>query len=683
MGGALGSGHEGEPEREALGLARWLGWVAAGMGGIILIGWIINLPILRSLFPGQVEAKANTAVGFMLAGIALALKAGPDRAQHGSRVMVANLCAALAALTGLLTLGEYFLGWNLGMDELLFHDVAGAVDTVYPGRMALPAALNFLLLGTAVILVRPDRDRANLAWLVVPVLVLAGLAFIGQLYDIPYLASFGPFTPIAAPTGFAFVILSAGVLLAGTSRLVARLWDSGLLVGFGAAVLLLFFMGGAVLHNTQALVRNTSLVTHSQEVLARLAGVLSAVQDVETGGRGYLLTGNPDFLEPYLPAPAMAARHVQELRRLTADNSAQQLRLDRLEGLVESKIAGVRQAIEKRRRNDTTAAGIAVASGEGKRLMDAIRGVVGEMRQNENTLLEERQARLEARTQRTLLTLSLGLTVAVGLLLSVFALLRREIARSARIQVALQQRTAQLEAANGELEAFSYSVSHDLRAPLRHVQGYVEMLARDARDQLSDKSRRYLQTITDAAREMGELIDDLLAFSRMGRAEMQETAVDLAELVAEVRQGLQPAINGRDIRWKVAALPRVRCDAPMVRQVLLNLLDNAVKYTRPRPAAEIEIGCAGEEAGRIVFYVRDNGAGFDMQYAGKLFGVFQRMHRADEFEGTGIGLASVRRIITRHGGRTWAESRVNAGATFFFTLAPAAADPSTPTPSRP
>ena len=379
----------------------------------------------------------------------------------------------------------------------------------------------------------------------------------------------------------------------------------------------------------------------------------------------------------------MAARHVQELRRLTADNSAQQQRLDRLEGLGESKIAGVRQAIEKRRRNDTTAAGIAVASGEGKRLMDAIRGVVGEMRQNENTLLEERQARLEARTQRTLLTLSLGLTVAVGLLLSVFALLRREIARSARIQVALQQRTAQLEAANGELEAFSYSVSHDLRAPLRHVQGYVEMLARDARDQLSDKSRRYLQTITDAAREMGELIDDLLAFSRMGRAEMQETAVDLAELVAEVRQGLQPAINGRDIRWKVAALPRVRCDAPMVRQVLLNLLDNAVKYTRPRPAAEIEIGCAGEEEGRIVFYVRDNGAGFDMQYAGKLFGVFQRMHRADEFEGTGIGLASVRRIITRHGGRTWAEGRVNAGATFFFTLAPAAADPSTPTPSRP
>jgi light-regulated signal transduction histidine kinase (bacteriophytochrome) len=237
----------------------------------------------------------------------------------------------------------------------------------------------------------------------------------------------------------------------------------------------------------------------------------------------------------------------------------------------------------------------------------------------------------------------------------------------------LESANAQLNLANKELESFSYSVSHDLRAPLRHIQGYVEMLSREIQGQLSDKAARYLRTISDAGREMGDLIDDLLAFSRMGRSEMAEGEVDLGALVTEVRRGLELATRDREIRWVVGALPAVRGDAAMLRQVLANLVGNAIKYTRGRAPAEITIGSGGEEEGRTIFYVRDNGAGFDMKYAGKLFGVFQRLHRADEFEGTGIGLASVRRIIARHGGRTWAEGKPDAGATFYFSLRPAAA----------
>jgi signal transduction histidine kinase len=232
----------------------------------------------------------------------------------------------------------------------------------------------------------------------------------------------------------------------------------------------------------------------------------------------------------------------------------------------------------------------------------------------------------------------------------------------------VQAANLQLEAANKELESFSYSVSHDLRAPLRHIQGYVAMLARETKDTLSEKAQRYLGTIADAGKEMSVLIDDLLAFSRMGRSEMVQREVDLNALVAEVRRGLELTAQGRDIRWTVGELPRVRGDAAMLRQVLANLLGNAVKYTRRRETAEIAIEAAGIEEGRLVFRVRDNGAGFDMRYADKLFGVFQRLHRADEFEGTGIGLASVRRIVARHGGRTWAESRLNEGATFYFSL---------------
>ena len=177
-----------------------------------------------------------------------------------------------------------------------------------------------------------------------------------------------------------------------------------------------------------------------------------------------------------------------------------------------------------------------------------------------------------------------------------------------------------------------------------------------------------MDTISDAARRMGTLIDDLLSFSRMGRAEMTRTDVDLGTLVRDVIQDFEAETHGRVVDWRIAALPVVTGDRPMLRVVLVNLISNALKFTQTRERAEIEIGCqVGGEGGSVVF-VRDNGVGFDMQYAGKLFGVFQRLHGVDEFEGTGIGLANVRRVINRHGGRTWAEAKVDGGATFYFSL---------------
>jgi light-regulated signal transduction histidine kinase (bacteriophytochrome) len=186
-----------------------------------------------------------------------------------------------------------------------------------------------------------------------------------------------------------------------------------------------------------------------------------------------------------------------------------------------------------------------------------------------------------------------------------------------------------------------------------------------------------LKVISDAGQQMGTLIDDLLSFSKMGRAAMHEETVDLDAIVQKALQDLEFALQGRHIVWKIASLPKVRGDAAMLLQVFANVLGNAVKYTRRRDPAEIEIGCTDGDDERVILHVRDNGAGFDMQYADKLFGVFQRLHRADEFEGTGIGLANVRRIIGRHGGRTWAEAALNEGATFYFTLSPATPTPAT------
>lgn len=238
----------------------------------------------------------------------------------------------------------------------------------------------------------------------------------------------------------------------------------------------------------------------------------------------------------------------------------------------------------------------------------------------------------------------------------------------------VEERTAALRMANEEMESFSYSVSHDLRAPLRHVLGYVDLLLQETGGQLSDKANRYVRTIREASQEMGRLIDDLLSFSRMGRTEMAETPVDANRLVRETVAQMEGDWREREVDWKIATLPAVSADPAMLRQVYFNLLGNALKYSRPRMPAVIEVGCAGREGDRVILYVRDNGVGFDPRYAHKLFGVFQRLHHSSDFEGTGIGLANVRRIVARHGGRTWAEGKVDGGATIYFTLRPVSLD---------
>jgi signal transduction histidine kinase len=229
------------------------------------------------------------------------------------------------------------------------------------------------------------------------------------------------------------------------------------------------------------------------------------------------------------------------------------------------------------------------------------------------------------------------------------------------------ERTAQLEAANHELEAFSYSISHDLRAPLRAINGFARILLEDYAPHLGDEAQEYLRLVRDNAQHMGQLIDDLLAFSRLGRQSLTKRPVVLADLVRQVFSDLHTMQAGRRINLIVGALPPCQADPALLKQVLVNLLANALKFTSQRQEAVIEVGCR-EEQGEPVYFVKDNGVGFNMAYVDKLFGVFQRLHRADEYEGTGVGLAIVQRIIHRHGGRIWADAAVDQGATFSFTL---------------
>ncbi|MEP6670099.1 MAG: ATP-binding protein [Chthoniobacter sp.] len=238
---------------------------------------------------------------------------------------------------------------------------------------------------------------------------------------------------------------------------------------------------------------------------------------------------------------------------------------------------------------------------------------------------------------------------------------------NAELEARVSQRTVQLEAANRELEAFSYSVSHDLRAPLRAVDGFSEAVLADCGTMLPEKGQRHLQRIRAGAQRMGALIDDLLTFSRLSRLPLAKRPVDMTKLVRETIDELAPQQEGRQVELLCGDLPMGHGDPALVKQIWINLLSNALKYTRKREIARIDIGCKTEQHEQV-YFVRDNGTGFDMRYADKLFGVFQRLHRAEEYEGTGVGLAIVQRIVHRHGGRIWVEAQENQGATFYFTL---------------
>jgi len=238
---------------------------------------------------------------------------------------------------------------------------------------------------------------------------------------------------------------------------------------------------------------------------------------------------------------------------------------------------------------------------------------------------------------------------------------------NADLEVHVVERTAQLEAANKELEAFSYSISHDLRAPLRSVDGFSQAVLEDYGPDLPEEGRRYLQTIRNAAQRMGELIDDLLTFSRLSRLPLTKRNMETGTLVRTALEEVNLQRPGHVVEVRIGELPACEGDPALLKQVWINLLSNALKYSRQREPAVVEIGCAREN-GVTAYFVRDNGTGFDMQYVNKLFGVFQRLHRAEEFEGTGVGLAIVQRVVHRHGGRVWAEAEVDHGATFYFTL---------------
>ena len=425
-------------------------------------------------------------------------------------------------------------------------------------------------------------------------------------------------------------------------------------------------------------IEDARLVAHTQEVLRTEEKILSLLVTAESGWRGYLLSGEESFLDPYQTAIQTIEPTLQSLRQLTAGELSHQQRLDDLDVLVPLRLALGKKSIDFRRANQAESADLESLAVEGNVVMDRIRVLFQAMADEENKLLQRRLIAAQASSARASVTI-LGGTLMTALFFFTAAFFinhdlrlrmraENEIHRlNTELEERVLQRTAQLEAANSELEAFSYSVSHDLRAPLRSVNGYVSMLEEDCADQLDAEGNRLLGVISSEAKRMGRLIDDLLSFSRLGRQKVERMSIDMTRLVRGEFEYLTRAEPASAPRLELETLPAVSGDLAMLRQVFSNLLSNAIKFSRTRRNPLVQVG-SSHSNGEITFHVKDNGVGFDERYRDKLFGVFQRLHSQSEFEGTGVGLALVQRIIHRHGGKVWAESKLNKGATFSFTL---------------
>jgi signal transduction histidine kinase len=490
-----------------------------------------------------------------------------------------------------------------------------------------------------------------------------------------------------------------------------KIFDRKIIAGFFLALAIWLTIGSLLYRNTSEQAQESRWLSHTYDALAKIQELLLRLTDAETARRGFVMSGRDGFLTHYSNAVERANTVFGQLRTLTGDNPRQQRTCNALEPLIGERFAVYSESIALQSQPATDAAAQLRFTEKGQEIMEKIRGLIAEMDADERRLLRQRRSGSESHLRSTQQIALAGFFAGSIMLGWVFVLLVRENRRrrdaeaallkanevlersvqerTAELEDALEahrqaeqqitklneelaqrvvERTAQLENANKELEAFSYSVSHDLRAPLRHIDGFAEMLRDDASAVLGERSRRYLETISTSAKRMGALIDDLLVFSRMGRAEMRRTRFAMDRLVKEVLKEMKSELQGRQIDWEIDPLPEVWGDRAMLKQVWVNLLSNAVKYSRPRERAKVQIRCARTRERELQFCVRDNGVGFDMQYANKLFGVFQRLHQAEEFDGTGIGLANVRRIVHRHGGRAWAEAKVDEGATFYFML---------------
>jgi signal transduction histidine kinase len=410
----------------------------------------------------------------------------------------------------------------------------------------------------------------------------------------------------------------------------------------------------------------TQWANHARRVLQNVEEVRGVLIVVENSQRGYTLTGDESFLKSFDKNVSTLDQLMHELDSSTVDNEIQQANIDSLRPLIQQQIEFTKNVIATRR-TDFIDALTVVKTMVGHNIMAKIQEALNDIREEEQSLILSRSLTVQRGFYRFVAAFVGLLIVTLLVLLALVWLINANTKSRSIAEQKVRDAEAETQKINKDLESFSYSVSHDLRAPLRSINGYSQILIEDYSEKLDEEGNRLLHVIINNAKKMGQLIDDLLEFSRLGRQEIRKAGVDITDQVNIIAGELIEREGDRKIELTIGDLGMASIDASMMRQVWINLIGNALKYSRKNDITKVEIGKL-EKNNEVVFFVKDNGAGFDMAYVEKLFGVFQRLHKNNEFEGTGVGLALVKRIIDRHGGRIWAEGKVGEGATFYLAL---------------
>ena len=635
--------------------------LGTAIAGLTLLGWVLDIEILKQWIPGSVGMNPLTAMTFLLANTTLWLQLSEAKKRYTWRQNLLIPTFALAtALIGLIKLFQYGFDIQIGIDRLLFSQSVSQ----NPGYSLSPnTAFGFILSGLALLFLIFEKPRwERLSEIVAIFIVLNSyVAVAGHTVQSPALYSPLPFIGMAIHTAICFILLSLGIIFSNPDRGLASIVSSPYLGGNMArrilpfALLVILFLGWLRMWGERRAFYDSPFGIGLMILLASTILVIVTL-NIST----FLNTTDAKRQQAEGETRLIAQRlgHALQISQAAIISVDQQQRIvffdeiaQKIFGYTPNEVLGrqldllLPTRFHKSHRQyihdfDT--------SSEEARIMGLRRDVFGRRKDGTEFPAEAGISRSHVNSH------------------PVFTAVVRDISERKRAEEETL-RSERLEAANKELESFSYSVSHDLRAPLRAIVGFSKILIEDHSATLDQEGKRILGVVIQNTQKMSRLIDDLLAFSRFSRQALSGSSIPMKKLVEAVWDDIKSEKELSDVRFTLGDLPDALGDSPLIRQVVFNLLSNAVKYSWKKGKIAIEVE-GRTEGNENVYSIKDNGAGFDMAYAAKLFGVFQRLHPEEEFEGTGVGLAIVQRIIHRHGGRVWAKGKVGEGAIFYFTL---------------